>query len=64
MQVFTYNGKDWGEEDHATQGGYSDTYTIDSKYVYPLLRRPKKSLLASTDRRLMRRAADIGSACP
>ena len=36
VQVFTYNGQDWGEEDHATQGGYSNTYTIDSKCADPM----------------------------
>ena len=35
VQVFTYNGQDWGEEGHATQGGYSNTYTIDSKCADP-----------------------------
>ncbi|KAK9836284.1 hypothetical protein WJX81_001895 [Elliptochloris bilobata] len=31
--VFTYNGQDWGEENHATQGGYSDSYVIDNRYA-------------------------------
>ena len=32
VQVFTYNGQDWGEDNHATQGGYSDSYVIDSRW--------------------------------
>ena len=30
-QVFTYNAQDWGEDNNATQGGYSDSYVIDHR---------------------------------
>jgi D-arabinose 1-dehydrogenase-like Zn-dependent alcohol dehydrogenase len=29
--VFTYNGKDWGEGDAPTQGGYSNRIVLDHR---------------------------------
>ena len=31
--VMTYNGKDWGDHDHITKGGYSNRLVVNHKYI-------------------------------